>query len=256
MSLQSILDMTVFNATFWVIVGLLSLLAYSVVRNLTKRIPVVNRMFSSQMNALMFSVLFALLASGALGGALGGFSGFGTASLNSPTGMTVSDLQVTTSFATDAGGTIALSQDIDDRLIVRMTDAQANETAGYEEVATGIITVTRVGSTEPMSCDVVARLPADYENQDGSSQGTFYNIVEKNTLNEYEVYLEDGGAATTSSPKERTSLEFADGAATGTLGISIEVDEEGHDALLQYNSKFVTVDICGKPFEIEIVRMD
>ena len=182
----------------------------------------------------------------------------GTASLgDAPAGFYISDLQVTTAFTSDnAGiGNVTESSGVQDHLDVRLLDAAVSETGGEEEVYTGILTVTRTGAGEPYSCVVQAELPADYGDEAGDD-GRRYNIVEKTTTGEWEVYLNDGGAAVITSPKDHTTLSFDDGESQTTLGIAVEVDEEGHDALNQYSSKNIVVNICGRPFTIEIHRMD
>jgi hypothetical protein len=190
-------------------------------------------------------------------GGFGLFGSLGTGSLSGATASAVyvSDMQITTTFLTDAGGTVAENQNVDDLLDIRLTDAQANETSDFYELDTGLLTVTRTGSLEPTSCQVRCIVPPVYEDE-SSPDGTTYNILERDTLGKYECYLKSGGAATTSSQKEMTSLVFADGDADQTLGVALEVDEEGHDALNQYSYRDVTIDVCGAPYTMRIHKMD
>ena len=231
---------------FWGILLLVVMLAWGSVSGILKRLPIVN----NRRTVMIIAIVGLVLTTGIIGSL-----GIGSLGTVSATDVSVVDIQVTTDFTSDAGATPAENANVDDLIDVRMTDAQANETSGIEEVYTGILTVTRSGDLSPTSCEVTALLPADYADEAGDD-GRRYNIVEKTTVGEYEVYIQDGAAATVTSPKEHSVLTFADGVSQRTLGISIEVDEEGHDALNQYSSKSVIIDVCGSPFEFKLHRMD
>jgi hypothetical protein len=216
-------------------------------------IPVVGKTLGSKSMLMIIGVAGLLFTGGFLGDLI---STSDTASM-APSGFAVSDLQVTTDFTTDTcgNGNVTENTNVADTLDVRLLDACAVETAAAEEVYSGIITVTRTGSLEPYSCQVTAQMPSKYQ-AETSPDGSYYNILEETTLGEYEVWLADGAAATINSPKEKASLTFGDGVATRTLGIAMDVDEEGHDALDQYSYKSVVINICGKPFTVNIHRMD
>lgn len=239
------------NPTFYLIMAGIALFAYSMVRSTgLSKVP----MFNSRRSLLIVAIGGFLITSGV-------FASLNLGSLSTPsgaaTGVQVSDLQVTTAFTTDGAGATAPAENAnqDDLIDIRLTDANVTETGGEEELYTGIITVTRTGSLEPASCQVKTIMPADYADEAGDD-GRRYNILEKTTTGQWESYLNSGGAATINSPKTQTAIAFADGAATGTLGVAMEVDEEGHDALNQYSYKDVVIDICGKPFTFRFHRMD
>ena len=212
---------------------------------LVKKSPVYNK--RNLMIAGILGVLF-----------VGGI--FGAVSFGSVAGSgLIIDSQITTSFATDAGGSVAVSTTYPNTIDVRLTDAQSNETATYEELTTGVIRLKRGGDLSPMSCDVTARVPSDYLNQDGSDQTTLYHLVERNSLGEIEVYLAGASSTTAGAltdPKGVTSLPFGDGVDTAYLGIMIEIDEEGHDAMNQYESLPVIINACGEIYTINFFRMD
>ena len=237
------------NPTFWLVWLGIAVFGYGLVKSMKlDRLPILNNK-----KTLMWAALIGFVVTS---GGFGLLDTGGTASLATVSAVQISDLQVTTAFTSDGGIVPSENTNFDDILDVRMNDANVSETAGQEEVYTGIITVTRTGSLVPTSCTVRAILPPDYEDEDGSNPGLSRNIVEKDSLGVYEVYVQDGAAATINSPQETTALSFGDGVAARTLGVAIEVDEEGHDGLTQYNSKDVIVDVCGKPFTFRIHRMD
>lgn len=245
------------NIWFWAIILGLGTIGYAAVGAKLRRLPLIGGLMDKK-TLTWVGLGGVLVVSGLLGNVI---SGSGSANLSSAEGYQISDLQITTSFTTDIGDSatvncsVAVDPSVDDVLNLRCADAGVSETAGSEELYTGIITVTRTGNMDPSSCSVRAILPPVYEDQ-AAPDGRTYNIIEKTSLDEYEVYLQNGAAATINSPKETTALAFSDGASTQTLGIAMEVDEAGHDALNQYNYKSVVIDICGKPFVVNIHRMD
>lgn len=234
--------------TYAIIFGM-ALLAYGALRSLTKVFPVINKVNKAQW--LMIGGFGFLILSGVLGSVA-----WNTGSLNGG-GIMITDLQVTTAFKSNSTGTgvVDESTGVDDLIDIRLDDTSVDETSGIDELETGIITVTRSGDLEPDSCTVRCILPQPYANE-ATDDGTRYNILERTTVGEYECYLADGAAATTSSPKEKVSLSFSDGEASTTLGVHMEVDEEGHDALEKWSFKDVVVDVCGKPFIFRFHRMD
>jgi hypothetical protein len=237
------------NPTFWLILSGVMLFGYSLFSGLIKKVPVLGSM--NRKTLVMIGIGGFLVTSGILGGIMGSA---GTGSL-AEQGFVISDLQVTTTFTSDGGASPVENANVDDLIDVRLTDAQANETAGIEEIYSGVITVTREGSLEPMSCAVRTVMPADFADEAGDD-GRRYNILEKTTTGDWESYISDGAAATINSPKDHGTLTFADGASTQTIGFALEIDEEGHDALNQYSYKDVVYDICGKPFTFRLHRMD
>lgn len=225
----------------------ISLFAYGIIRSVpfVKKIPIIN----NKRNLMMASLVGLVLTSGFL-------TTLGTGSFNRvQSGVGIDNLQITTTFLTDAGGTVSENSNQDDLLDLRFTDAQANETASVYELDTGLLTVTRFGSLEANSCAVRCIVPPRYEDE-SAPNGNTYSILEEDNLGVPECYLANGAQATTSSPKQTTTLAFAEGDADQTLGIALEVDEEGHDALDQYSYKDVIIDVCGKPFTARIHRMD
>lgn len=224
----------------------LTLFAYGVLRPLARRLPFLNKR-----SLMLIGIGGFLITSGVIGSMSLGSVSDGTS------GTIITDLQVTTDFTTDTAGNGNLTENAnqDDLLDVRLMDSWAVETAGSEEVYTGVITVTRAGDLEPNSCTVSCRVPPDFESE-SSPDGTKHNILEKTTQGAYECYLADGAAATVNSPKETVQLSFSDGEASTTLGVAMEVDEEGHDFLNQYSYKDVVVDVCGKGYVFRIHRMD
>lgn len=240
------------NPVTWVVVTVVAVFGFNAIVKATplKRVPVLN----NKRNLMIIGIVGFLITSGIFGniglwetGSMGGGS------------WVVSDLQVTTSHGTDAGGTLSESSNYDDLLDVRFTDAQSNETSAILEInGTGEITVTRTGQLIADSCDVKCIVPAKFEDQ-SAPDGTKYSILEETALGESECYIRaaaTSGSATTSSPKEKASLPFAEGIQTAYVSVVLEVEEGGHDALDQYNSKDVVIDICGKPFTYRIHRMD
>jgi len=237
----------IYSTTFWLILLGIAVLGYGIVRSTPlRKLPV----FNNKRTLTIVAIAGLIFASGILGS-----MSFG--SLASAADVSISDLQVTTNFAVDgvAGGSIAENSNVGDLIDARYTDAQANETSAVDEIDTGIITVTRVGSLAPTSCAVKAHYDS-YASEKTPSDGVRYSIVEQDAMGQPAIYLKSGAAATTSAPKGSTMLAFADGSATATLGVLINVDEEGHDALSTYSYRDVTVDVCGKPYVFRVWRMD
>lgn len=224
---------------------------YVVVKALFRGVPLVGRLLNRG-TLMLVGAIGVVVTAGLLGG-------FGTGSLDRvsgmPGGFKVSDLQVTTAFTSDAGPAPAENANIDDLIDWYAYDTNVTETAASEEIYTGVITVTRAGELDPYSCKVSAILPQSYADEAGDD-GRRYNIIEKTTTGYYEVYLADGAAATINSPKQSTMLSFSDGEAATTLGVVMEVDEEGHDALNANSHKDVILNVCGKPFTFRIHRED
>lgn len=186
-------------------------------------------------------------------------------SLSRGSAVQIYQTQITTDFATDISGTVT-NDVVNKRLVhVRLTDAQANETDTHEELTTGVIKVYRKGDTKPMSCPIVVTSP-NYKGQTTSTKdnGVTYNILEKNTAGEVEAYIKSCGgsspssscAAATTDAREKSTISFGDGVDYAYVGLMLEVSEAGHDALNQYESKFVDLNICGAVIQFEIERMD
>lgn len=237
------------NPWFWVTLGGVYLFAFGLARPLVKRIPILN----NRRTGLLVAVIGLLVTSGIFGG-----MGVGSVARDDIAGSYISDLQITTDFASNSSCTVSANNNVDDLVDVRCTDAQVLE-ADFSEVGTGVVTVYRTGELEPMSCKVKASTQELYESEKTPGDGSLYTITEKSTLDELHVFLEGATtstAATINSPKEETTIEFAEGVSKAYLGVAIEVDEGGHDQLNQYSYKDVNINICGKPLVMRIHRMD
>jgi hypothetical protein len=242
----------IYSVWFWVILTAVTFFSYSTIKSTPlKRLPI----FNNRKMLLIAGIVGIVLTSGVFTG----LGVLGTGSLLGASGIVISDIQVTTAHGNNTASVLSESSNFDDLLDIRLTDAQVAETASFLEInGTGVLTVTRTGDLKASSCQVRALLPADFEDESAPT-GTKYNIVEKTALGEYEVYIETASTSTsasTSSPKETTTLAFAEGVAKGFVSVVIEIDEEGHDALNQYNSKDIMLDICGKPYIYRVHRMD
>jgi hypothetical protein len=239
------------NPWFYALLLVVAFLSWVTIKALITKIPILGSVLGNR-QTFMFVMLLGLAVSTGIFASMG----FGSVAVSrQPAGSVISDLQVTTNFLSDGGCTMAEDNNVDDLWNIRCTDAQLNETASVYEADTGIITVRRIGDLEPDSCPVVASV-SSFGSEKTPGDGNVYKIVEETTLSELEVYLNAGGAATTSSPKGSTVLHFAEGDADQTLGVLIEGEESAHDQLNQYSYKDVTIDVCGKPYIFRIHRMD
>lgn len=236
------------SSTFWILMLAGTMLAWGTMKKIVGKLPVVN----NRKTMMLFSAVMLVWA-------LGLFGTLGFGSLAASSSVAITDLQVTTSFATGAGGSIAEDTLVPDTVNVRMTDAQLNETTGVLEVSTGVITVTRSGDLTPASVPVTVSYSL-YNSEKTPSDGVNYAIVDRTAANEPKVYLKDGGAAATTDSKGQTQLAFGDGVAIKTLGVVIEGSEAGHDALNQYSSRPVYVTVGegagAKTFTFNLIRMD
>lgn len=236
---------------FWLVVLGLMVFVPGIIRVVTS-LPILRRV--PWTTWMMVCIGALIITSGVFGGIK-----WPTGSLTKTSGFMITDLQETTSFATDISGSVAANANQDDLWDVRLTDAQANETSGYYELDDGVLTVTRTGDLTAMSCPVVATT-STFGSEKTPGDGNQYKIVEETTLGELEVYLRTCSSASCASattyPKGATSLAFDEGVSLGYVGVLIEVEESAHDQLNQYSYKDVVVDVCGKPATFRIHRMD
>jgi hypothetical protein len=253
MSFFANLSTSLGTVQFWVIWSLIAFLAYGAIKPFIKKIPIINNqqamIFVGIAGMLITSGIFGTMSFGSVGGSkLGG-------------GVAVSDLQVTTDFGGNC--TVTPNNNQDDLYDVRcgsIASANVSETAARYEVHSGIITVFRTGALNPISCPVVASTVENYNSETSPGDGNKYTIVEETTLNELEVYLNakksgSGAAASTTSPKERTTLEFDEGTSQAHLGVLMELDVAAMENINQYSYRDVTVNICGKPMTFRPTRM-
>ena len=241
------------NPVFWMIVLGINIVAWGVVSRFLKGVPILRdkrSVFLIALGGLLLSTGGLASLGFALGGAETGSLGPGAQ------GFVISDIQMTTAFQINSSGT-ALSENtnVPDLIDIRLNDGDSVETTGMVEVDTGLLTIRRQGSLAPSSCSVSVRLPPKYQDE-SAPDGTTFQIVETDSLGVGEVYLGDGNTGDVNDPKMESVLTFGDGVATVTLGVAIEVDEQGHDALDQYSYKDIIVDICGKPYTFRIHRSD
>jgi hypothetical protein len=239
---------------FYLVMFLIAMFSYSIIRATPlKKLPI----FSNRKSLMIAAVVGFLLTSG-----IASSLGFGSASLGtgSTSGYQIIDVQETTTFASvGSGANCTLTENIPGQLYdVRCTDAQVLETAGELEVSTGVFTIRRTGELDAVSVPVSCSVPAKFEDE-SAPDGTVYNILEADSNGIYECYVAGGSssaAATTSSQKMTASLPFAEGVDTAYLGVVLEVDEEGHDALDQYSYKDVGINFGGKIVTFRVHRMD
>jgi hypothetical protein len=247
MNIPSILS----SPLLWGALLALGLFAWGTVRSFVKGIPIVNKRSSY----LFITAVVLLLVSGMLQGfSLGSLTGASAA----VTGWSVSDVKLSNLGTNVVGGTIAVDS-TDAKLVnLRMTDAQANETTSNFEVNTSIFTVTRSGELPADSC-IITVTTQDYSISQvtGAQSATPYNILEKDVDGKVQAYLKSGTVQASSSDYQVTMpLAFTEGSASAQFTLTAEIDEESHDALLQYNSKDIQVDVCGTPVVIRAFRMD
>jgi hypothetical protein len=236
---------------FWLVMLGIGVFLYTAVIKSTflKKIPILNR----QNTFVLLAIGGLLMSTGALSSV---FGNAGTGSLGGAGDMSISDIQLTTAFLNNGSGTLSENNNVDDLLDVRLSGTtDVNESSNAFEVYAGQLSVTRIGSLKPTSCEVEAIVPPKYANEAGDD-GSRYSIVELTALGEPEVYLASGAIATSTSPKKTVALAFADGVATTTLGVAIEIDQEGHDVLNQYSYKDIVLNVCGAPYTMRIHSMD
>jgi hypothetical protein len=242
------------NPWLWVALGVMGVtgIGYKFFRKL----PVVGGLFN--MTTLTYVAVIGILISTGIAANIMGESESGSLTGGS---SYISDLQITTAFLFDGksngGQVVEEDPNIDDLVHARMYTGNVSETAGIVEIETGIITVTRSGDL-PADSVMVSCAPSivNYQNDNGSNAGNTYNILEETAKGEFEVYLNDGGAATTSSSKEQTSLAFDEGVATATLGVAMEVDSDGFMALNQYNTRDVVCRIGNAAMTFRIQKLN
>lgn len=226
---------------FWLVLLALYGIGYGLIYQFVKKIPVLN----NRQMIIGISFIALLVTSGVFGTGI-----FGTASAGQRR-VRISDVQVTTSF--DGNCTNTLNSNNPDLLDVRCLGYEHNETATWYEVDSGILTVYREGDLSPVSCKVTATTNEGFTSEKTPGDGNRYTIVEETTLDELEVYLNpqksgSGAAASTSSPKETTYLEFDEGASQAHLGILVELDSDAMQQLNQYSYKDIKINICNSKY--------
>ncbi|MBI2670597.1 hypothetical protein HYX18_01295 [Candidatus Woesearchaeota archaeon] len=224
------------NPWVWGILLAVALISYGTIKKFFRKVPLLN----NRTTTIWVAVIGIVLTTGLVGS-------LGVSSLSSKpaaVGFAVTDLQFTT--GPNGFCTTATDSNVDDLVNVRCNGTQLSESSGNWELNNTIITVTRTGSLEPMSCTVRASTQRNYGSERTPGDGLTYTVLETTTLGELEAYLSDGSAASSSSPKETTSLTFADGVATRTLGVNLEVANKSMSVLNQYSYKDVILDTCGK----------
>ena len=171
---------------------------------------------------------------------------------------TVTSVDITTSFATDgpnSGCTIEESTTVDNLFYVKCTDAQTNETGGINELDTGIFTLTRSGAAAAV-CDVTATVNPYLSPSDNTDTKT-YRIAERNNIGQlFGIRLAEGAAATNISTMEKIRIGFAEGAATETVGLCLNIDEESVDELNIYDTADIVIDFCGLKYTIRYMDLD
>lgn len=243
----------IYSSTFWLVLLALSIFGYGIIRATPlRKLPI----FNKRKTLMWVSVAGLLIVSGWLGS-----FGLGSLSPVSASDWSVTNLQVTTAFNDTSNGTSIVTENsnVDDLIDVRATDEQVSETtSGDFELGNGVVMVTRTGGLGADSCTVRCVVPPKFEDESAPT-GQVYGILEEDNIGTPECYLNAASsstAAATTSPKEVTSLAFDEGVAIGYVGVALEVEETGHDALDQYSYKDVVVDVCGKPFTFRVHRMD
>lgn len=231
------------NVWTWVILA--GLVAFTgIFRTITRRIPLRRT-----------HIALILLAIGVfgVGGGMGFFDNVASYAAQdskyAPTDIT--DVRVTTAFATaDTNCSTGEDPSVNYKSYLRC-DGETG--ASTQELGTGIFTVYRVGSRAE-TCPVTCTSPS-FSSETDSSDTTSYKIVDENTKGELKCYVNNGGAASTSSPKGKTVLGFTEGAASATLGLVVDVDREGMQNLQNYSSVPINLDICGFNYVYEYTQV-
>jgi len=248
MDIVSTLTAILKSPLFYGGVLVLTLFSYATIRRFTRRIP-----FLKQKKMLMLVAGIGLASTLGLLASLG----FGSTGSMTPGVWAISEVQITGLDDTN-GGTVAVDGSNPYLINVRQTDAQANETALNYEVNQSTFTIQRTGELVADSCRVCISSAEYIKNEVTGQDGTNpYNILEKDVAGRYKTYLNDASTApTTTDSQGCANVAFAEGVASETFTMIVNVDEESHDALLQYSSRDATLDICGFPVVLSFRRMD
>lgn len=234
------------STTFWVIFCVIVLLFWGIVGQWFRKVNI------TKGKALMIGVVALVLAMG--GASWLGVGSVGTSVSGAPV---VTQLQTTTAYAV-GNSTADFFADVgaDD---TKKSVFYVNETYIENDVAyikSGIFLATRQpGSLPASSCEVRV-----VQTQPYTISNTQYELVKRDAqtdiMTAYVHTATTSGAASTSDPKERNTLNFAEGTASGYVSFYIQLDETGIDILSQYDSQSVMVDVCGYPYEFAVVKAD
>lgn len=237
----------------WTIVGWILIAAGVlglIMKAQARKVPVVGKLAAG---SVLMAVLFIIGGAYAVGYNVFDNWNLGSITKDKVSGVDIVDVQVTTGFT----GNCTISGDASNAYEsdVTCTDANVDTHASSQEVEVGVFTIYRNGGGDPASCPVSVSTPA-YKDQVDTTDVTDHWILAKDTQGRFTAYINDDGAATTSSPKQSTYIDFADGSATTTMGLTLDFDEAGHDGLAQYASVPVYVDICGFTYTMEVINTD
>jgi len=249
---MNISTLTIYNPWFYVVVAVLMFTGWLGIKRLFRGIPILK----NKSYVYLICIIGFLLVGGA--SYLGISSNWGTASLTSVSAMRITNIQITGLSPSAAGGTTTLDANNPYLIHVRQTDAQANETSIIYELNSSKFTITRSGDLKAASC-LVKIYSADWliDETTGQQGSTPFNILEKDATGRYKSYLADSTTwATTSDSQGEVQVAFAEGVATKTFTMLMNVEETAHDALNQYSSRDVTLDVCGTPVIVKFTRMD
>lgn len=147
------------------------------------------------------------------------------------------------------GVTIRTDPNSQNRVFLDVDETAWNATFQLNNEANLTFSCVRSGNVDKAATVEVIANAAKFFAETTVSDSTEYSIVERSTVPSIvwngeatkTIYLEDGAYATASSTKEKTFLEYAEGAKTVSLGVRVEVDATGYSKLNNYTQKDVTI---------------
>ena len=177
-----------------------------------------------------------------------GAFGVGTISASS---VAISQIQTTTDYVMRNSSGATISDSGDNNQIQSDFYTVDGFMTGDADIDGGAFLVTRKGTLTPNSCAIKVIKPARYD----ISDVTYHLVNEDATTGKMTAYVYTGAttdAADNTHPKETNQLAFADGVNQGYVSFNISIDETGVDALSQYDSRSVRVNMCDYLYTFKI----
>ncbi len=178
---------------------------------------------------------------------------FGVGTVAGAGDIRISHIQTTTAYTIDNGTAVADSGSDDTRMSIFYLGDMTTDA----NITSGVFLITRGGignkGLPASSCKVRVIKPSSFE-----IGTTTYRIVDQDAQTERMwawVYTGDSSlAATHTHPRVENMAAFAEGDADEFVSFKIETDATGFDALADWESKDIRVDMCGYPYVYRLVN--
>lgn len=113
------------------------------------------------------------------------------------------------------------------------------QTSGYQNDVNGTFTIERTGG-QAATCLVKAMVPSGYNNPSDTTDTKTYRLVSVDSFGKSHVYFDSD------SYQEQKYVGFGEGVTSVSVTLLARLDYASFTNITNYNSKTLTVDVCGK----------